>query len=190
MARSKGGPGAGGGKPAPPTAAAIGVAVKAVTEVVDALKAIPTAVTKFVEAFDPGLVSQLNAVFETLSATIGFGLAPIIEAMTEALQLFTSGLAAVMTELKPIIQEVSQLFLEVLRPVIAAIGTGLMALVEVIKSLMPVIRVLMAVFEGLAGTLNVVVTIFGTILAALFGGIGDLTDTVDAVKRAFISFAV
>lgn len=96
--------------------AAVGIAaiVGAVAGAVAALSAIPTAAfaaataaAHFVSALNPGLVERYHAEWKNFSATIGYGLTPVIAYATRTVKEWAGLLLPSIQKLRPIVEGIS-----------------------------------------------------------------------------------
>lgn len=168
-----------------------------VGEVVSALAAVPQAVqnfvgsiTGFVEAVDPSSVRQMNEALRSLSATIGYALAPVVQGFTQIVKEVAGELMGSFTDLREIVGSLVGQAMAVVRPIIGALSSVFREVVGTLQTMMPVIEVLTTYWEGLANVVGVVVRIAGTLQQAfyqmVFGSLGDLKGVIEVVQTAFV----
>lgn len=78
----------------------------------DDLIGIIGSATKFVAAFNPGLVAQLGFAMKDLYATIGMALQPVVEGATAAVRNFADFLVPIAKEFAPLISQFVAAFLD------------------------------------------------------------------------------
>ena len=69
--------------------------------------------TKFVAAFNPGLIFQLGMVFKDLYATIGYALVPVVEGVVDVIRTLADVLVPVAKEFAPVLAELTGAFKEI-----------------------------------------------------------------------------
>src|SRR5262245_12283769 len=76
---------------------------------------------RFVGAFDPGTVALFDALMRDLSATIGYALKPLLDAVNESLLQLLNELAPAMAALRPIIVQLAAVMGQIMRPLIVIV---------------------------------------------------------------------
>lgn len=144
---------------------------------------VTSAVTPFVQAFNPAALIPFRMAMDGVTATIGKALTPVIEVATGIVQDFAQKLAPIMAELRPVIEQVSQSLAGVLGPVIDALAVTA-------KALMPVIQLLAGVFQGLATVAQAVVVTFTAVLKSVMDALGGLfgnSNPLQSFTEMFVS---
>lgn len=87
--------------------------------------------SRFVAAFDPNIVAQLNRAFRELDATVGIALRPIVAAAIDIVRGFGGAINGIMRELQPIVAKVADSFANALQPWIDNLAEGFAALMPI-----------------------------------------------------------
>jgi len=156
----------------------MGGAVSAFAALPGALGSIVDLASKFVSALDPAVMQQLQLAFSDLMAVVGIGLRPIIQAVIPIVRGFANALKPVMDALAPVMQELGNALIDIAIPYIYIWANALFSMIPVIESIIPLFvdfaemlaestPILTFVFDMLARTLNLLIGVFYTVLAAL-----------------------
>ncbi len=135
-----------------------------------AFQAVTGAAAGWVAVFNPQIVRVFQESLDSLAATIGRSLAPIVTVMTGVVREFTAKMAPVFRQLEPVISGLAQTFATVLRPIIDAVAATAQALMPILRPLMDVVQAVGIGFHTVVGVLGAVVTSFAQWLGNLAGG--------------------
>jgi hypothetical protein len=136
---------------------------KAALAPIQPLSSLGDAITPFVAKFDPAAVERYNLAITDLTAVIGEGLSPVMDAVTNAVRDFADTLLN--SDIPRQIGEILSGLVEATKPLVAA-------LFSVVEAAMPVVKLFMdtlgPTIKLLADGLNVIVDAFQKLEQALY----------------------
>lgn len=138
MSGAGGGSSSGGGGPSNPAGgllASLGKVAAVASLAVGAITGAVFAVTSFVKALNPGLIAQFMFELNSLYATIGGALQPVIANAIPIIRQLSAIFLNLSNELKPIIDELSAAIGAVLIAVVRSLAVGLKVLLTVLGPL-------------------------------------------------------
>lgn len=141
---------------------------------------LATAVTHFVGALNPGLVEYFNQLLSNLTATIGFGLEPIVAQAADVIKQWTGMLMPLMRELRPVISELAEVVAAVMIPVLMNLALMLRVTVAAFRPLLMIVGAVAKLFGNVA-------EVFETLMTAVFNMVADfaaLTGALDVLADA------
>lgn len=146
---------------------------------------------KFVSAINPGLMQIFNQTMQSLNATIGVALEPVMQALIPVVQGVADAMLPLMRQLAPIIGVVTKSFEIVAQKMIdgfAAIFQALMPVIDIVGKMVGVFAQIVG--TGIATVLQLVASLLEDLVSALTELLAkslgvDVKDAADALVRAF-----
>lgn len=123
-------------------------------------QALAGAVGPFVQALNPALMMQLGYAMESLKATIGVALTPVVEVLIGAVRQAAGVLMPAMQAMAPVMRTLTQTVIQLLMPAFRAIST-------IITSMAPIFQLVADMAKEIASGFNAL-TVFGRSLFETF----------------------
>ena len=181
-------------KPGKPAAAAAGggllgklgsmaTAAAAIAAIPAAVAGLSLAVQPFVAAFNPQAIVRFNYAMDSLAATVGYALEPVMNAFTDTVRYAAGALRPVFDALRPVVARLTSLFSSIAQEGLGALG-------EVLTGLIPILDSVVGAFSGLGPamqSLSEAFRAYGNAVAALAPLIGPalaavLKTTIDNLR--------
>lgn len=161
--------------------------------VVGPFQSLAGAVGPFVQALNPSLMMQLGRAFESLQATIGVALMPVVEVLIGGIRQAAGVLLPAMQAMAPVMRTIAQTVIQLLMPAFRLISS-------IVTSLAPVFQLIADMAKELASGINALSVIgralaetFASWLKTLFGGqdgmksfLGKFRDAIHSVVEALL----
>lgn len=168
------------------------------------------AISKFVEAINPGQALLFNMAMKDLTATIGVGLVPVLALMSGVINEVSGILLPLSQQLSPILVMLANTVGNILIPwlragaeqfaamipalaivtrVVEVLGGVVRVLVQAAAAFVPVLAASLILFEVLEPALNVVVTILGELVDVIGLVITIFSIAMRAATAAITAFA-
>jgi len=152
--------------------------------VVGPFQSLAGAVGPFVQAINPALMSQLGYALDSLKATIGTALMPVVEVLIGGIRQAAGVLLPAAQSLAPVMRTITQTIVQLLMPAFRLISS-------ILTSLAPVFQLVADMAKAIAEGLNALSVVgralaetFGAWLTALFGGVDGMKSILGRFRDA------
>jgi len=191
--------------PLPTNGELFGDLLRSIGVVVASFTALVAVTSQFVQAFDPGLITQFHRVLQDVSATIGVAFTGIFDQGISFLRQLAGEIQPIFAALKPVVDQLTNTILKLITqlvtafaPVFSALVPALMAVAQLFELVSAVMRPVIALFAALllaaAAPVKLAFQLLSLALAPLialvtaFGdGLTQLTNTFSIILDVFVN---
>jgi phage-related protein len=158
--------------------AAIAKLGESIGGVVGGVLSLGTALAKFVELSNPGIVQLFTLAVRDMMGVIGQGMAPILRVVTVIIRAFADSLTTWVPQLGAVVAQIAAGLVPLFRILFGLLGTIGQAITLVVSAITPAIvaleQVYAAVYGALQPILETIVSILSGVLATAFKFLSDI----------------